>query len=146
MSDELVTTEQAQALLDAATPGPWRTAAQFNLNMIETGSWDVLRTVDLSWIAQEIGELADAQLIAAAPDLAKTVMALTAENERLERWKAEALTVLKQWNDVWVALGHPGKLGDLLSAASVAEIERLRASNDFLADDHDQPPARSDVR
>lgn len=34
-----------------------------------------------------------------------------AELERLRAWKAEAMEVLGQWEQVWEAAGRPGPLG-----------------------------------
>jgi hypothetical protein len=43
----------------------------------------------------------------------------------LRRWKAEALTVLAEWDRVHEALGSPGRLGQSKAAACVAEIAHL---------------------
>lgn len=48
------------------------------------------------------------------------------EIESLRRWKAEAMTVLSEWEQVWEALGHPGFLGESKAAAS---LRSLGASN-----------------
>jgi len=44
--------------------------------------------------------------------------------ESLRRWKAEATTVLAEWEQVWEALGHPGFLGESKAAASLRHIAR----------------------
>ena len=62
---------------------------------------------------------------AAAAEMAR----LRAEVGRLERWKAEALNVLDEWEKVHVALGSPGVLGQMRSQSSLAEVERLTAAN-----------------
>ena len=48
------------------------------------------------------------------------------EVEPLEQWKESAIKVMGEWDKVHEALGKPGKLGESMAAASVAEIERLR--------------------
>ena len=62
------------------------------------------------------------------------------EIERLRRWKAEATTVLVEWDAVWECAGK-GTLGESKQRGVVAElgrlddeIERLRAAGDALAD------------
>lgn len=47
--------------------------------------------------------------------------------EELERWKAEALTVLAEWENVWEMAGKPGPLGSSKALSTMHEIERLRA-------------------
>ena len=49
------------------------------------------------------------------------------EVEPLEQWKESAIKVMGEWDEVWKALGNPGKLGSSMAAASLAEVERLRA-------------------
>lgn len=55
---------------------------------------------------------------------------LTAENVKLLRWKAEAMTVITEWDRVHEALGKPGRLGESMAAASLAEIERRAADQE----------------
>lgn len=52
-----------------------------------------------------------------------TLHGLRAELEQLRRWKAEAMTVLAEWEDVWIAAGRPGDLGRS-KAAGVFEFVR----------------------
>lgn len=52
---------------------------------------------------------------------------LRAEVERLTRWQAEATTILDGWDQVWHALGEPGRLGDYRFTACLTEITRMRA-------------------
>lgn len=47
------------------------------------------------------------------------------ETERLRQWKAEALVVLAQWDEVWDALGRPGGLGESRAEASKAKVLRI---------------------
>jgi len=51
---------------------------------------------------------------------------LRAENERLRDWKASAMSVLGEWDRVFMALGEPGPLGGSKAANALAEVERLR--------------------
>ena len=64
MTHRIITAEEARALREAATPGPWGVTRQPH-------GWDVC-------------------LVAAAPDLAATVEALHAEVERLRALVADA--------------------------------------------------------
>ena len=57
----------------------------------------------------------------------------------LERWKAEALVVLGQWDEVWEALGRPGPLGSSKAVEALTEAHRLRAT-DPPADVHPRHP------
>lgn len=43
----------------------------------------------------------------------------------LQRWKEEATIVIKQWEQVWDALGQPGNLGGIKAAAALAEVQRM---------------------
>ena len=49
------------------------------------------------------------------------------EVEPLEEWKESAINVMGEWDKVHEALGRPGKLGESIAAASLAEVERLKA-------------------
>lgn len=94
MSDErIVSAEEAKTLREAATLGPWTTAPCCN-SPSHDWYWHVWRcdtTVRLCEVASARGEQghADARLIAAAPDLARTVETLHARvaelTERCER-------------------------------------------------------------
>lgn len=55
----------------------------------------------------------------------------------LERWKAEALVVLGQWDEVWEALGRPGPLGSSKAVEALTEAHRLRAITGFAAEPPD---------
>lgn len=46
--------------------------------------------------------------------------------EPLEEWKESAIKVMGEWDKVHEALGKPGKLGESMAAASLAEVVRLR--------------------
>ena len=66
----------------------------------------------------------------------------------LERWKAEALVVLGQWDEVWEALGRPGPLGSSKAVEALTEAHRLRAT-DPPADVHSPAtaaPPNLDIR
>lgn len=49
---------------------------------------------------------------------------LEAEVARLRRWKAEALQVMDEWEEVWEAAGCPGDLGQSKAAAIREMITR----------------------
>jgi len=54
--------------------------------------------------------------------------------EPLEAWKESAIKVLGEWDKVHEALGKPGKLGESMAAASLAEVQKLRALVQVLVD------------
>lgn len=49
------------------------------------------------------------------------------EIERLTHWKAEAMAILDEWEEVWKALGSPGGLGESKARASRAKAAELMA-------------------
>lgn len=65
------------------------------------------------------------------PDV-ETLNQAADELDRLNRWKAEALVVLSEWEDVWVAAGRPGELGRS-KAAGVFDLVRHGTMNDAVA-------------
>jgi len=73
MTHRIITAEEARALREAATPGPWGVTRQPH-------GWDVC-------------------LVAAAPDLAATVEALYAEVERLRAQNGELRSALQDYLD-----------------------------------------------
>jgi len=54
--------------------------------------------------------------------------------EPLEAWKESAINVLGEWDKVHEALGKPGKLGESMAAASLLEVQKLRALVQVLVD------------
>ena len=98
MSDDLISAEQAQALLDGTTPGPWEvffddsggqwTGWPLSIEAPKITDKTVVRTGgqwpyewDAKMSQHEAGQ--NARVIAAAPDLARTVIAQAAEITRL---------------------------------------------------------------
>jgi len=57
-----------------------------------------------------------------------TFLAACDEIDRLRAWKAEALVVLAEWDEVWVAAGKPGPLG----TSKAAGLQRLLPDLDHL--------------
>lgn len=45
------------------------------------------------------------------------------EIERLRAWKAEATEVIGSWEQVWEALGRPGRLGESKAAAVLRAVK-----------------------
>lgn len=68
-----------------------------------------------------------AALAAADPPLLVTDE-MTAELEHLRLWKAEAMPVLSEWEQVWLAAGQPGPLGTSKAAAVHRFIDDVIAS------------------
>lgn len=63
-----------------------------------------------------------ATLTAAAAELE----AVTATQDGLRQWKAEALDVLNAWDHAWMAAGTPGELGERKPETTTAAIHRMR--------------------
>lgn len=127
-------TERARRLLDAATPGPWEWDGRDLCNRYDTV---IEPTVECSHYCYggtpRLGlNDADAALIAAAPDLAHTVIHLAAEVERLRQWKAEATEVIESWELVYEALGDVGNLGQPRSEAVLAEVLKMKSDHAAL--------------
>ena len=57
--------------------------------------------------------------------LAAALRDIIAEHERLTAWKAEAITVLSEWEETWKAAGRPGRLGSSKAVGVRDEIQRL---------------------
>ena len=56
---------------------------------------------------------------------------LAAEIANLKAWKDSAIALFAEWDKVHAALGSPGKLGQSMAQASLAEIERLRGTTNY---------------
>lgn len=52
--------------------------------------------------------------------------------EPLEAWKESAIKELSKWDKVHEALGKPGKLGESMAEASLAEVAKLRALGEAM--------------
>jgi len=85
------------------------------------GMRDAARAVDVRCVLEFNKDSMRTRRFAAA-----WLFAAADEIDRLRQWKSEAITVLSGWDDVFGALGSPGKLGESKSAAAKAEIDRLR--------------------
>ena len=87
-----ITAEEAKKLLDGTTPGPWRARKGRNalgeVRIVESSRVDIDVACVIDVRAPQDG--ADSRLIAAAPDLAATVIAQAAEVEQLTRELTEA--------------------------------------------------------
>lgn len=81
-------------------------------------------TTDMRRAARAVWYLATDAPVADA--LSRMLAGAAIELDQLRQWKSEAITVLSGWDDVFEALGSPGKLGESKSAAAKAEVERLR--------------------
>ena len=60
------------------------------------------------------------------------------EIDKLRAWKNEAMRVLNDWEDVWIAAGEPGPLGTSKAAAVLVQLARLRNEVERLS----APPTR----
>jgi hypothetical protein len=137
--DVTVRLDAIEAYCAAATEGPWSAADEHGLLGADaTPAWCVSRMDDDGGYMGDVAympqghreEEADAAFIAAArTDLPAVVAAL---RDAL-RWKAEALTVFDGWEDLYLALGAPGRLGEMKSEGVRSEVERIRTERDALA-------------
>lgn len=50
----------------------------------------------------------------------------------LRRWKQEAIVVMDQWQEIWELLGKPGKAGESVAVATLAEVKAIKAERDRL--------------
>jgi hypothetical protein len=121
-----LTDEQVRALLDGATPGPWRTRPSYmREDEIEVfpsrvkgkarppfGVWAELAIVQLDYMGEGKG---NACLIVAAPDLARALLDARAERDKLQ---AELIGVLNRETDGYCR--HDAKVATL-----EAEVARL---------------------
>lgn len=95
MIHRTITAEEARALREAATPGPWRKSDEWNVMVTAGTRYPVISagSNSMGWPVPHATR-GNTALIAAAPDLAATVEALHAEVQRLrdiERWAGELL-------------------------------------------------------
>lgn len=114
----LVSAEEARGLLKGATPGPWYVDSSGR--GVEYNSPDIGAVEVVAWTAK-----GDTKLIAAAPDLAATVIALSGGFEscvRLATWMSDAQEALD-----YNGCGMAGDEAIVLMKRLVAERDRLRA-------------------
>lgn len=71
-------------------------------------------------------------------DLAVRAQLLAAQVAELERWKAEAILVIVDWEWVWDALRCPGEYGKSKAAAALAAVNRMNERGDALAEEADR--------
>ena len=130
---DLITAEEAKKLLDGTTPGPWDwDTGDGTIYMADGDVSPRIATIDWDNTDADQG-YADAELIAAAPDLARTVIALHAQpadakaaqamvRDRAEKAEAERVS---EWN----------KRRDADSSRNVARAacDTMRAERDRLA-------------
>lgn len=116
--------ERAQTALDGITPGPWITFPGWHPEIHQEAAPD--RMVALAVVRSS--KSADAAFIAAAPTLVADLLAVI---DRLERWKAEGMTVLGDWERVYEAAGSPGTLGESKAAAVLALVQRLTTPTEY---------------
>lgn len=126
MTPRIITADEASALLDAATPGPWNDE-RIGADGDGSACSHEHQLCNADGIAIAIithdgapGARANDRLLAAAPDLAATVVAQAAEIERLTRELTAARAALRNENAARVALHRvtsamPFALSDVLS-------------------------------
>lgn len=85
-----ITPDQARALLDEATPGPWTASECTGFIAAAEGERAVLTAERGDWWCEE-----DHRLAAAAPDLAQTVIEQGVQIRRLQK----ALLKADKWGD-----------------------------------------------
>ena len=87
---------------------------------------DPIDTTDMRRAARAVYLATD---VPVADELSRMLASAAIELDQLRQWKSEAITVLNGWDDVFEALGSPGKLGESKSAAAKAEVELLRGDH-----------------
>lgn len=65
-------------------------------------------------------------MVATTKQVLEIYALLVKENNRLNRWKSEAIVVLGDWEEVWEAAGRPGPLGRSKAKNVLDEIKRLK--------------------
>lgn len=78
------------------------------------------------WDDRAAESLANGRLMHAAPVLLK-------QCQVLDRWKAEALIVIAEWEGTWDAIGRPVALGQSKASTVVARVRKLESENAKLA-------------
>ena len=119
MTTRIITADEAKSMLASATPGPWMRDGLY----VRNDPHDVALARALDDEGNGCGESFaphNANLLAAAPDLAATVVAQAAEIERLTRELTAARAALRNENAARVALHRvtsamPFALSDVLS-------------------------------
>ena len=108
MTPRVITADEAQALLTAAPKGPYEACHPDDLpgRSIVMGGTEIRAPFDAFVVAIEDRErVSIANLLAAAPDLAHTVVAQAAEIERLRASLDRAHYALREWGP---GCEHPG--------------------------------------
>jgi len=85
---------------------------------------DPIDTTDMRRAARAVYLATD---VPVADELSRMLASAAIELDQLRQWKSEAITVLNGWDDVFEALGSPGKLGESKAASAKALVEQLQA-------------------
>jgi len=136
MSD--MTVEKAQALLDGATPGPWLANGEpWNLTVWSSADNRVCFMAHSNGLDDD-RDVATAELVAAAPDLARAYIAQAAELARLRAQVAAAYQracepVEANFPGTLYASNRTKAIAAILALApadALAEVERMKAELD----------------
>jgi hypothetical protein len=127
----ILTDEQVRALLDGATPGPWRLIddpeAGEPAQCIRAKGWDIAT----AWGGYSAAE-SDANLLCAAPDLARDLLDARAELARLRHEIQEAsdpdflFGAMDNVNDMGVGLDDFAKAASRAIRAALSEAPEVR--------------------
>jgi hypothetical protein len=129
------TDDEVRALLDGTTPGKWR--VQTGYSWIAQGEseqvvWDVPQSTGLVLVAdtggKNLSKHKDARLIAAAPDLARALLA-SRERERAARAEEREACAKVADKQAWA---HGGRYfnGPELNSAAIAAAIRARVQGE----------------
>ena len=144
MTPRIITADEAKALLNGTSPGPWYDAGYRDRRLdgphIRDDAEDCVAVVTIDNPQRDN----DRHLLAAAPDLAATIVAQAAEIDALKSQRdaqAVGLRVVALW------LGGPHHAEDPESVSSLArtkgrEIDNLRA----IIDGRTTPPTDAEIR
>lgn len=123
-TNHIITADEARALLEAATPGPWEWSVWAGRHRARLCTEEQFASGE-GWLLQLDTDRVHggtAELIAAAPDLAATVVALHAEVERAAAAeRARIVAWLKERSDTAYAAGNEPRGDALLNASRVLE-------------------------
>jgi hypothetical protein len=127
----ILTDEQVRALLDGSTPGPWRLIddpeAGEPAQCIRAKGWDIAT----AWGGYSAAE-SDANLLCAAPDLARDLLDARAELARLRHEIQEAsdpdflFGAMDNVNDMGVGLDDFAKAASRAIRAALSEAPEVR--------------------
>lgn len=128
---DLITAEEAQKLLDGATPGPWRADGEPWNRVVWSSADNRVCFMAHSSGLNDARDIATSNLIAAAPDLARALLAARAELARVKADAAVAVALMVEraatQADPWDGPVTKNKIVDAQAIAAQQIKARIRA-------------------